>query len=84
MAARVHLTASDGRAYAPDSVYMRVDWAGDRVFHVDGPVEVELPAGKTVVDVVRGFEFQPVHVELDLAPGEVRDVHHHPRASRRT
>jgi hypothetical protein len=74
MAARVHLTASDGRAYAPDSVYMRVDWAGDRVFHVDGPVEVELPAGKTVVDVVRGFEFKPVHVELDLAPGEVRDV----------
>lgn len=74
VAARVHLTAADGRAYAPSSAYVRVNWAGDRVFHIDGPVDVEVPAGKTVVDVVRGFEFQPAHLELDLAAGEVRAV----------
>ena len=35
-AARIHLTASDGKHYAPADAYSRVSGAGDRVFHQTG------------------------------------------------
>ena len=35
-AARVHLTASDGKLYAPVDAYARVSGVGDRLFHTPG------------------------------------------------
>lgn len=73
-AARVHLTASDGRAYAPPSRLARVNWAGDRVFHSDGGEVFELPAGPLTLDVVKGFEYEPARVETTIEPGQRRDL----------
>jgi TolB protein len=72
--ARVHLTASDGRFYAPPSAYARLSWAGDRVYHSDGNDSIEVPAGKVVIDVVRGFETEPAHIEAEIDPGQTREL----------
>jgi TolB protein len=71
IAGRVHVTASDGKFYAPATAYARVDWASDRVFHTTGTDRVELPAGKVVIDVVHGFEYEPAHVETMVEPGSI-------------
>lgn len=67
--ARVHVTASDGRFYAPPTAYARIGWAGDRVFHSAGADQIELPAGRVTLDVARGFEYEPAHVETTIEPG---------------
>ncbi len=36
-AARIHLTASDGKNYVPADAYGRVSGAGDRIFHKPAP-----------------------------------------------
>ena len=69
--ARVHLTASDGKFYAPASSYARVSAAGDRIFHSEGEFRIELPAGKTRMTVVKGFETWPETVDVDIVANEV-------------
>jgi Tol biopolymer transport system component len=64
VAARVFLTAADGRAYAPDDAWMYADDSFDRsersfeahYFDTAGNAEITVPAGDTEVDVMRGFE----------------------------
>jgi TolB protein len=73
-ASRVHLVASDGKTYVPADAYARVSGVGDRVFHTPGPFRVEAPAGKVTMDIVKGFEFVPVKIEAQVAPGEVTTV----------
>jgi TolB protein len=72
--ARVHLLAADGKAYVPSGHYARVSWAGDRMFHAAGAFEVDVPAGKTRLQVVRGFELKPAVVELDAVAGQTHKV----------
>ncbi len=72
--ARVHLTAADGRFYAPADGFARLSWAGDRVFHSDGTDRIELPAGLVTLDVVKGFEFAPARVEVEVVAGQTREV----------
>ncbi|MHB8862440.1 MAG: CehA/McbA family metallohydrolase [Pirellulaceae bacterium] len=43
-------------------------------FYSDGRFEIDVPAGRTVVTVERGFETHPVTQTLDLQPGEHRSV----------
>jgi TolB protein len=69
--ARIHLTAGDGKFYAPPNAYARVSAAGDRVFHTAGQFRVELPVGKTTVTVAKGFEFWPATTEVEIRPNEV-------------
>jgi hypothetical protein len=69
VAARVHLTAADGKFYAPFDAYARVGFAGHHLFHTSGTSEVTLPAGRVSVIVVKGFEFLPDTALLDIAPG---------------
>jgi hypothetical protein len=69
--ARIHLTAADGKFYAPEDAYARVSAAGDRIFHSDGEFRVELPVGKTRVTAVKGFEVWPQNAEVDIAANEV-------------
>ncbi len=76
--ARVHLSASDGRAYAPEESWFRADWLMfdhmDRseyhYFHTDGAFEVLLPPGRASLAVSRGFEYQPEEREVGV-PGSV-------------
>ncbi len=70
VASRIHLTAADGRFYAPADAYARISRAGDRIFHHPGSFAVELPAGEAQVTVVRGFETTPVTVSAEVRADE--------------
>ena len=67
-AARLHLTASDGKFYAPHDAYARVGTAGDHVFHADDRFIIELPAGPALLIAVKGFEFLPETLSVHVAP----------------
>jgi hypothetical protein len=70
--ARIHLEASDGRSYAPDGAYHRVISATEtHYFHTSGESEVEVPEGPLDVEAVRGFEYRPAAVMVDVRPGDV-------------
>ncbi len=64
VAARVFVTASDGRAYAPDDAWMYADDSFTRserpfeahYFDTKGESEITVPAGEVKVDVMCGFE----------------------------
>lgn len=71
---RVSVLGADGKSYAPPDGFARLSWAGDRVYHASGESVVVVPAGRTVVEVVRGFETLPARVELDLSASEERTV----------
>ncbi len=78
-AARVYLTGSDGLAHSPSGslqriarptgIYNGIEYGtghSEYFFHADSSFEVVLPAGKTVIEAVRGLEYAPVRHELDL------------------
>jgi Tol biopolymer transport system component len=69
--ARIHLTAADGKFYAPADAYARVSAAGDRIFHSAGEFRVELPAGRTRLTAVKGFEVLPAPAEIDVVANDV-------------
>jgi TolB protein len=73
-ASRVHLTAADGKTYVPADAYGRVSGVGDRVFHHSGAFRVEVPVGTVRMDVVKGFEFHPTRVAVEVGAGEVTQV----------
>jgi TolB protein len=70
-AARIHLTASDGKHYTPTDAYSRVSGAGDRVFHQTGTFRVEVPPGAVTIEAVKGFEYVPVKTTVQVVEGEV-------------
>ena len=67
---RVQLKASDGKAYVPADAYARVSNAGDRLFHTTGSFRLELPPGKATLDVVKGFEYAPERLDVEIKAGE--------------
>ena len=71
---RVHLTASDGKLYAPSDAYARASGVDDPMFHHPGEFRVELPAGAVKLVVVKGFEFWPVEEEVEIEAGEVHQL----------
>ena len=71
---RIHLTASDGKFYAPADAYARVGGQGDHVFHHTGRFTVEVPAGQTALTVVKGFEYRPEEVSVEVGAGEVAEL----------
>jgi TolB protein len=73
-ASRIHLTAADGKAYAPYDAYARIGRAGDYLFHQTGSFEVELPAGRTRIVAVKGFEHSPVAQDVDVAAGRTTEL----------
>jgi Tol biopolymer transport system component len=82
MRARVHLNASDGRAYAPDESWFRADWlmfdhmdqSEYHYFHTDGEFEVELPPGPARVAVSRGLEYRPAEQEVKVEAGRTASL----------
>ncbi|MDH3225071.1 MAG: CehA/McbA family metallohydrolase, partial [Gemmatimonadota bacterium] len=71
VASRIHLTAADGKFYAPRDAYARVSRVGDRIFHHPGTFTVALPAGPTRLTALRGFEVTPVTQEVEIRGGAV-------------
>ena len=73
--ARILLLASDGRAYAPDEGFHRVSSVNEiHYFHTRDAFEVDLPAGEVSVEALRGFEYQPRPVRVDVPAGGTADV----------
>jgi TolB protein len=71
-ASRIHLTAADGKFYAPPDTYARVaQGSRQHAFHMTGSTRFEVPAGKLQVQAVKGFEFYPEQTEVEVKPGEV-------------
>ncbi len=76
--ARVFVTASDGRAYAPDDAWMQADDGFNRserrfeahYFDTAGASEITVPAGEVSVDVMRGFETRFERRKVDVRAGE--------------
>jgi TolB protein len=72
---RIHLTASDGRFYAPPNQYARIQSGGRSwAFHHGGGFEVELPEGEVSLTAVKGFEHLPVDRTVEVQAGEVTEV----------
>ena len=68
---RIHLTASDGKFYAPLDAYARLSGRGDHIFHTTGRFEVALPVGRATMTITKGFEFWPELAEVEIKPHEV-------------
>jgi hypothetical protein len=67
---RIHLVASDGRAYAPDNGFARVIAVSEtHYFHTSGEFEVQVPTGPVKLEAMRGFEFAPATAAVDVKPG---------------
>ncbi len=72
---RIHLTASDGKHYAPVDAYSRISQAGrDHIFHTTGTFTMEVPVGALTLEAVKGFEFWPEKAEVAIRADEVTSV----------
>lgn len=71
---RVHVTASDDKFYAPLDAYARVSGRGDPLFHNAGEFQITLPVGRSSLTVVKGFEFFPQELEVEIVEGEVTEL----------
>lgn len=75
VAARIYLRASDGRSYAPDGGFHRVISVTEtHYFETAGEFEVELPAGRATIEAMKGFEYRPHSVTVDVPAGGVRSA----------
>ena len=74
-AARIYLTAADGKSYAPRGAFARVSSiTGDHYFSSTGTFSIDLPVGSITVEAMKGFEFHPEKKQLTLAAGETVDA----------
>ena len=77
---RVSVTALGGRGYGPRDAWMHADDGFDRserryeltYFVVEGRAEVDLPAGRYVVEATKGYEYARVVDTLTVAEVPVR------------
>lgn len=68
-AARVYLSASDGRSYTSSGEFHRVVSAGEQhYFHTDGSETVTVPPGSVRVEAIKGFEFRPRRTTVTVPP----------------
>ncbi len=71
---RIHLTASDGKFYAPADAYARVTGMGDPAFYHGGEFQIEVPVGKVRLTAVKGFEYRPEKAEVEVWAGAASRV----------
>src|SRR5688572_15013310 len=69
--ARVYLRSEDGKYHIPDGSLGR--GRRERFFHARGHFQVTLPPARYTVEVVKGFEYQPVTKNLNLTFIELHD-----------
>lgn len=75
--ARVSVTGTDGRGWAPDDAWRHADDGFDRAvrrfemtyFHAKGSATLSLPAGRYTILATRGLEYAPVRRTVDVAAG---------------
>jgi TolB protein len=65
--ARIYPRAADTRAYAPDGGFHRVIAITEtHYFDTTGAFELEVPAGPLSIEAMKGFEFVPATVEVNV------------------
>src|SRR2546430_11328985 len=82
---RVHFRSPDGIPYQPHGHHSRInanmdtwhlDVGGDvrlggiSYAYIDGTCQGWLPRGEVLVDVARGFEYEPLRTRMTIAPGQ--------------
>ena len=74
-AARISLTAADGKSYTPTDAYARIAQRGRfHLFHTTGSFTLELPPGPADLTVMKGFEFYPERRQVEVRAGEITEV----------
>jgi len=81
-AVRVFVTGEDGRAYAPDDAWMQADDSFDRrerafeaaYFESDGRADIEVPAGRVTIGVMKGFEYRFAQRTVEVKNGQTVPV----------
>lgn len=69
VAARVYLTDGEGRSHAPDgSIARQHSRSRAGYFHADGQFQMTFPAGRALVEAVKGFEYRPAKGQATVAP----------------
>jgi TolB protein len=72
MPARIYVKASDTRGYSPDGGFHRVIAATEtHYFHTTGTFEIEVPVGRVSIEAMRGHEYRPRAIELNVAASAV-------------
>lgn len=75
IAARMYVAASDGRGYAPAGGFHReIAATGIQYFHTTGTFDVDVPAGHTIIEAVKGYEYIPQSATLDVTAGSTRSA----------
>jgi TolB protein len=70
--ARISVAASDGRGYSPEGAFQRAAMVFDNhYFHATGEVEVEVPAGRTRIAALHGWEYRPAEDTVAVPAGGV-------------
>src|SRR5262249_49165583 len=74
-AARVYIGASDKRAYTPDGGFHRVIAATEtHYFHTEGDSVIEVPAGATTIEAMKGWEYNPQSTTVEVGTGREQTV----------
>ena len=83
LAARVFVTGSDGRAYAPDDAWMHADDSFDRserpfeahYFDTAGVSQMMVPIGESIdVGIMRGFEYPFKYSKVQIEPNSTSSL----------
>jgi Tol biopolymer transport system component len=83
LAARVFVTGSDGRAYAPDDAWIHADDSFDRAerpfeahyFDTAGVSQMMVPVGGSIeVGIMRGFEYPFKHTKVQIKPNSASSL----------
>jgi len=72
---RVYITGSDGLSYAPVGSSARITaMSAEYFFHVEDSFEIELPAGDTLLEGMRGPEYRLTTERVVLQPGSPKEI----------
>lgn len=73
--ARVYLTGSDGKAWAPEGVFERVSVVtGEHYFQSHADFTVELPLGTATIEAAKGFQYRPQKKQVQINAGQTEPV----------
>jgi Tol biopolymer transport system component len=72
--ARVYQSAADGKPYTPADSYERLSQLDRRLFHTRGQYTTEVPAGAFTIEAVKGFEYEPAKLTVEVVAGRTTPV----------
>lgn len=75
LAARIQYLCTDGKFYAPSTVFARIGVESrQHAFHTQGEFTAAVPPGKMRLIALKGFEYRPAETEVEVRPNSATDV----------